>query len=89
MCIRDRVGASGGGKSTLVQVLIGLYPAKSGNVFYDGVPVTNIGLDIVREHVATVLQNPALFNDSVRTNLTLGRDIKDDELWCARLRLRN
>ena len=77
------VGASGGGKSTLVQVLIGLYPAKSGNVFYDGVPVTNIGLDIVREHVATVLQNPALFNDSVRTNLTLGRDIKDDELWCA------
>ena len=77
------VGASGGGKSTLVQVLIGLYPAKSGNVFYDGVPVTNIGLDIVREHVATVLQNPALFNDSVRINLTLGRDIKDDELWCA------
>lgn len=77
------VGASGGGKSTLVQVLIGLYPAKSGNVFYDGMPVTNIGLDIVREHVATVLQNPALFNDSVRTNLTLGRDIKDDELWCA------
>ena len=77
------VGASGGGKSTLVQVLIGLYPAISGNVFYDGVPVTNIGLDIVREHVATVLQNPALFNDSVRTNLTLGRDIKDDELWCA------
>ena len=77
------VGASGGGKSTLVQVLIGLYPAKSGNDFYDGVPVTNIGLDIVREHVATVLQNPALFNDSVRTNLTLGRDIKDDELWCA------
>ena len=77
------VGASGGGKSTLVQVLIGLYPAKSGNVFYDGVPVSNIGLDIVREHVATVLQNPALFNDSVRTNLTLGRDIKDDELWCA------
>ena len=77
------VGASGGGKSTLVQVLIGLYPAKSGNVFYDGVPVTNIGLDIVREHVATVLQIPALFNDSVRTNLTLGRDIKDNELWHA------
>ena len=77
------MGASGGGKSTLVQVLIGLYPAKSGNVFYDGVPVTNICLDIVREHVATVLQNPALFNDSVRTNLTLGRDIKDNELWHA------
>ena len=77
------VGASGGGKSTLVQVLIGLYPAKSGNVFYDNVPVTYIGLDVVREHVATVLQNPALFNDSIKINLTLGRHIKDHELWHA------
>ena len=77
------VGASGGGKSTLVQVLIGLYPAKSGNVFYDNVPVTHIGLDVVREHVATVLQNPALFNDSIKTNLTLGRDIDVHKLWHA------
>ncbi|HIF51921.1 MAG TPA: ABC transporter ATP-binding protein [Thiotrichaceae bacterium] len=77
------VGASGGGKSTLVQVLIGLYPAKSGNIFYDGAPVTQIGLDVVREHVATVLQNPALFNDTVRTNLTLGRELEDKDLWHA------
>jgi ATP-binding cassette, subfamily C, bacterial len=77
------VGASGGGKSTLVQVLIGLYPAKSGNIFYDGAPVTRIGMDVVREHVATVLQNPALFNDSVRINLTLGRELEDKQLWHA------
>ncbi len=77
------VGASGGGKSTLVQVLIGLYPSKSGNIFYGGVPVTRIGLDVVREHVATVLQNPALFNDSVRINLTLGRKLEDKQLWHA------
>lgn len=77
------VGASGGGKSTLVQVLIGLYSAKSGNIFYDDVPVTKIGLDIVREHVATVLQNPALFNDTIRINLTLGRELDDKDLWHA------
>jgi ATP-binding cassette, subfamily C, bacterial len=77
------VGASGGGKSTLVQVLIGLYPAKSGNIFYDDVPVTKIGLDVVREHVATVLQHPALFNDTVRINLTLGRELEDKDLWHA------
>ena len=77
------VGASGGGKSTLVQVLIGLYPAKSGNIFYDDAPVTQIGLDVVREHVATVLQNPALFNDTVRINLTLGRELEDKDLWHA------
>ncbi|MBI4006257.1 MAG: ABC transporter ATP-binding protein [Gammaproteobacteria bacterium] len=75
------VGASGGGKSTLVQVLIGLYPAKAGMVYYDGVPVTQIGLNVVREHVATVLQYPALFNDTVRANLTLGRNLPDEKLW--------
>lgn len=77
------VGASGGGKSTLVQILIGLYSANSGNIFYDGVSVKKIGLDIVREHVATVLQHPALFNDSVRVNLTLGRELEDKDLWHA------
>ena len=46
-------------------------------------PVTRIGLEVVREHVATVLQHPALFNDTVRTNLTLGRELKDDQLWHA------
>jgi ATP-binding cassette, subfamily C, bacterial len=77
------VGASGGGKSTLVQVLIGLYPAKSGEIFYDGNSVTQIGMDVVRENVATVLQHPALFNDTVRINLTLGRELEEKQLWHA------
>lgn len=77
------VGASGGGKSTLVQVLIGLYPGSKGNIYYDGIPITQIGLEVVREHVATVLQHPALFNDSVRINLTLGKEMSDSELWQA------
>lgn len=77
------VGASGGGKSTMVQVLLGLYTAQQGSLLYDKVPIEEIGLDIVREHVATVLQHPALFNDSVRMNLTLGRDIEDIKLWQA------
>ena len=77
------VGASGGGKSTLVQVLIGLYPGKKGNIFYKGESISRIGLDVVRENIATVLQHPALFNDSVRINLTLGRDIDERQLWHA------
>jgi ATP-binding cassette subfamily C protein len=77
------VGASGGGKSTLVQVILGLYPPRSGMVYFDDVPVTEIGLDVVREHVATVLQHPALFNDTVRMNLTLGREVADAALWRA------
>jgi len=77
------VGASGGGKSTLVQVLIGLYTVREGMIYYDGVPVSDIGLDVIRENVATVLQHPALFNDSIRTNLTMGRELDDDQLWHA------
>jgi ATP-binding cassette subfamily C protein len=77
------VGASGGGKTTLVQILLGLYAPRSGQVYYDGVPVTEIGLDVVRDNVATVLQHPALLNDTVRMNLTLGRDAPDERLWQA------
>lgn len=77
------VGASGGGKTTLVHVLLGLYAPTAGEICYGGSPVTRIGLDVVRDHVATVLQHPALFNDTVRMNLTLGRQTDDHELWQA------
>lgn len=74
------VGASGGGKSTLVQVILGLYPPNRGQLYFDQVPVTEIGLDVVRENVATVLQQPALFNDTVRNNLSLGREFDEKQL---------
>ncbi|MGD8207143.1 MAG: ABC transporter ATP-binding protein [Thiohalocapsa sp.] len=77
------VGASGGGKTTLVQVLLGLYAPSSGRILFDGVPLERIGMDVVRDNIATVLQHPALFNDSLRMNLTLGRDIADHALWEA------
>ncbi|WP_335341592.1 ABC transporter ATP-binding protein [Sedimenticola selenatireducens] len=77
------VGASGGGKTTLVQIILGLYPPESGLIFFNGIPVTEIGMDKVRAHVATVLQQPALFNDTVRMNLTLGKPYSDEKLWQA------
>ncbi|MDF2182011.1 ABC transporter ATP-binding protein [Neptuniibacter sp. CAU 1671] len=77
------VGASGGGKSTLVQVLLGLYTPSQGQVYFNGVPVTQIGLPRVREHVATVLQHPALFNGTVRSNLEMGREFSEEQLWHA------
>jgi ATP-binding cassette subfamily C protein len=77
------VGASGAGKTTLVQVVLGLYAPSSGRILFDGVPIEEIGMDVVRDHVATVLQHPALFNDTVRMNLTLGREMPEARLWEA------
>jgi ATP-binding cassette subfamily C protein len=77
------VGASGGGKSTLIQTIIGLYPPSSGQIYFDDVAIDRIGLEVVRENVVTVLQQPILFNDTIRANLTLGRPAADAELWNA------
>jgi len=77
------VGASGGGKSTFVQVLLGLYQPQQGMIYFNEQPVNRIGLDVVRENVATVLQQPALFNDTIRMNLTLGQESSEDQLWHA------
>ncbi|MBA1272678.1 ABC transporter ATP-binding protein [Stutzerimonas azotifigens] len=77
------VGASGGGKSTLVQLLLGLYQPQAGEIRFDGVSLEQIGLETVRDNVAVVLQHPALFNDSVRANLTMGRERDDAVCWQA------
>lgn len=77
------VGASGGGKSTLVQLLLGLYHADAGQIRYGAASLQEIGLTCVREHVAVVLQAPALFNDTLRANLCMGRGHSDDACWQA------
>ena len=77
------VGASGGGKSTLVQLLLGLYESEQGAIEFNDVPREVIGNDLVRQHVAVVLQHPAIFDDSVRANLCLGRTYTDQQCWNA------
>ena len=77
------VGASGGGKSTLVQLLLGLYTPQAGSIRFGGVALEDVGLERVREHVAVVLQHPSLFNDTVRANLCMGRERSDAECWRA------
>ncbi|KKA08663.1 ABC transporter ATP-binding protein [Pseudomonas ogarae] len=77
------VGASGGGKSTLVQLLLGLYTPQSGSIRFGGATQQEIGLETIRENVAVVLQHPALFNDTVRANLAMGRECSDDDCWQA------
>ncbi|HGS4460828.1 TPA: ABC transporter ATP-binding protein [Vibrio metschnikovii] len=77
------VGASGGGKSTLIQLLLGAYRADSGEICFNGEQCDDIGFEIIRSQIAVVLQQPILFNDTLRHNLTLGGDYDDASLWHA------
>jgi len=77
------IGETGSGKSTLAQILIGLYPINSGEIFYNGVEIKEIGYKNIRENVGFVIQSPMMFNNSLRFNLTLGRDYSDEKIYEA------
>ncbi len=83
------LGPSGSGKTTLAHVILGLYAPTNGEILIDGIPVTEIGLDRLREHISLVLQTPRMFNDTLRHNLTLGRQVPElrlmEALYAAQL----
>ncbi len=77
------VGASGGGKSTLIQLLIGVYRQTAGSIRFNDELTDDISFEVIRDKIAVVLQQPILFNDSLRHNLTLGGDFDEMSLWRA------
>lgn len=77
------IGASGSGKSTLSQLLVGFYTPTSGTIVYNGVNVVELGFSHIREAVFVVLQQPLLFNETLRFNLTMGENIDDESIWNA------
>ncbi len=77
------VGASGGGKSTLIQLLLGIYQKDSGNILVNGHSIESVSYEALRKKLAVVLQQPMIFNDTLRQNLTLGQDYPEDVLWNA------
>nr|WP_235263707.1 ABC transporter ATP-binding protein [Nitrincola sp. A-D6] len=62
---------------------VGALSTDQGDVRFNGVSVSEIGYPRVREKVATVLQQPALFNGTVRDNLLMGHDFTDEQCWQA------
>jgi ABC-type bacteriocin/lantibiotic exporter with double-glycine peptidase domain len=65
------VGRSGAGKSTLANLLLGMYQPSAGRILYDGSELSELDLRSVRQQVGIVLQSPALFSSSIRSNITL------------------
>lgn len=77
------IGASGSGKSTLSQLLVGFYPPTSGTILYNDIEVEKIGFPAIRDEVFVVLQQPLMFNETLRFNLTMGDEINDEEIYKA------
>jgi len=78
------VGATGAGKSTLVNLLVRFYEFTSGQIYIDEKPIREYELRILREAIGVVTQESFLFNGSIRENLLIGKpDATDTELWRA------
>jgi ATP-binding cassette, subfamily B, bacterial len=77
------VGATGSGKSTLASLLVRLYDPDHGRVTFDGLDLRELAREQLADQVAIVFQEAFLFDDTVRGNIALGRDVGDAEVHAA------
>lgn len=78
------VGNSGGGKSTLVNLIPRFYDVNEGTIAIDGVDIREISLESLRKNIAMVFQDNFLFTGTIRENIMMGNpDATEEELWQA------
>ena len=78
------VGASGAGKSTIVNLLTRFYQPESGQILFDGIDVSQATLKSLRSQIGLVSQEVILFNSSVRENIRMGyQDATDEQIEAA------
>jgi len=73
------VGMSGGGKTSLVNLIPRFYDVSSGSLLVDGVDIRKVSISSLRDQIAIVTQEPILFNDTVRNNIAYGSLKASDE----------
>ena len=73
------VGPSGGGKSTLSELMERFYDADSGEILFDGESIRNYKQDSLRSVMSLVSQETVLFNDTIKSNISLGKPNATDE----------
>ena len=78
------VGATGAGKSSIVNLISRFYEFQKGRITIDGVDIRDIPVDVLRSRIGVVLQDVFLFSGSLRENVRLhDQDITDDQIWEA------
>lgn len=74
------VGATGGGKSSIINLMLRFYDPQAGSIFIDGIDIRKIPIETLRRHFGLVLQDVFLFPGTVRENLTLGAEMTKEQL---------
>ncbi|WP_312650395.1 ABC transporter ATP-binding protein [Proteiniclasticum sp.] len=74
------IGPSGGGKSTFLKLLRKYFHPQSGGIYVDGLPLSKITKESYFRHLSNVEQNVFMFDDTVRNNLTLLKDIPEENI---------
>lgn len=78
------VGSSGGGKTTIVRLILRLYDVDDGAVLVDGINVKSLFQESLRSNIGVVAQDTVLFHASLRENICYGKeDATDEEIWEA------
>ena len=78
------VGATGSGKTTVVNLLTRFYEVDEGKITVDGVDIRDIPKDVLRRSIAIVLQDTVLFRDTIRNNIMYGRpDATEEQMRAA------
>ncbi len=77
------IGATGSGKSTILQLIPRLYDVDQGAIKIDGRPLSDYTQESIRRHIAYVSQKPFLFCDSIRENIAYGRDLSLEKIKIA------
>ena len=77
------IGATGSGKTTILNLMMRFYDPQEGHVFIGGRDVRTYDLDTLRRRFGVVFQNDAIFSDTIAENLSFGRNLGHDEIKAA------
>ncbi|MBQ3254046.1 MAG: ABC transporter ATP-binding protein, partial [Acholeplasmatales bacterium] len=78
------VGATGSGKTTVVNLLMRFYNIQNGEILIDGINILDISSDELRKSIGIVLQDTVLFHDTIKNNLKFAKDnVTDEEMYIA------